>query len=179
MVFRNYNDYEIVNLIKQGNEEAFDFMVSKYEYFIAKKIRKFNLTKNYEDMVQESLMVLYKSIMRFDSSYNKSFMRYFELNLTNRFITIKNKVNKRGEFLANKLPTLYCDIIKEEPKYYLSDQEIYSALDTLSKFEKKVFQLKIIEKKNIDLITKILNCKTKKIYNALDRIKNKIKMHLM
>ena len=179
MIFRNYNDYEVVNLVKQGNEEAFDFMVSKYNYFIAKKIRKFNLTKNYEDIFQESLMVLYKSIQRFDEKYNKSFMRYFELNLTNRFITIKNKVNKRGEFLANKLPILYNDLVAEEPGYYISDREIIFALETLSGFEKKVFQLKIIEKNNIEKITKILNCDSKKIYNALDRIKKKIKIHLM
>ncbi len=179
MIFRNYNDFEIVNMMKQGNQEAFAFIVSKYEFFIAKKIREFNLTNNYEDMFQESLMILHRSIIKFDEGYNKTFMRYFEMNLINRFITLKKKDNKRGEFLATKLPLLCEFNTKEEPKHYISDQEIYDALDTLSGFEKIVFQRKVIEKKSIKEIAKKLNCGEKKIYNALDRIKKKIKMQLL
>ena len=179
MIFRNYNDYEIVNQVKQGNEEAFKFMVNKYKYFIAKKIGKFNLTKNYDDVFQESLMILYKSIIKFNEDYKKSFTRYFEMNLTNRFITLKGKQNKYGEFLNTKLIMLYNSMLKEEPKYFISDSEIRNALDTLSGFEKQVFQLKIIDKNSIKKTAKILNCNEKKIYNAIDRIKIKIKIHLM
>ncbi|MCK5732268.1 MAG: hypothetical protein KAH13_04560 [Tenericutes bacterium] len=179
MIFRNYNDFEVVNLIKQGNEEAFGFMVDKYKYFIAKKIRNFNLTKCFEDIFQESLMILYKSTIKFDETFNKTFMRYFELNLTNRLITLKNSDNKHGEFLATRLPVLYESCIKEEQNHYLSDSEIKLALNTLSKFEKQVFQVKIIEKNNIKCASEKLNCKEKKIYNALDRIKKKIKFHLI
>ncbi len=179
MIFRNYNDFEIVNMIKQGNEEAFQFIVSKYEYFIAKKIRSFNLTKQYEDIFQESLMILYKSIQRFDESFNKTFMRYFEMNLINRFITLKHKDNRYGEFLATKLPVLYDYNVKESPKHYLSDWEIENALNTLSEFEKKVFQARIIENNDIKKTAYLLKCKEKKIYNALDRIKKKIKLYLM
>jgi len=179
MIFRNYNDFEIVNMIKQGDQEAFAFIVSKYEFFIAKKIREFNLAKNYEDMFQESLMVLYKSVLKFDEIFNKTFMRYFELNLTNRLITLKNKDNKRGEFLANKLSYLYEYSTKEAPKHYISEREIFEALDRLSGFEKAIFQRKIIEKQTIKEIANNLNCDEKKIYNALDRIKKKIKMQLL
>jgi len=179
MIFRNYNDFEVVNLVKQGNEEAFDFMVNKYKYFIAKKIRSFNLTKCFEDIYQESLMILYKSTIKFDETFNKTFMRYFELNLTNRLITLKKSDNKRGEFLATRLPVLYESSVKEEQKHYYSDNEIKTALNTLSTFEKQVFQIKIIEKNNIKFTSEKLNCKDKKIYNALDRIKKKVKFYLM
>ena len=179
MIFRNYNDFEIVNMIKQGNEDAFGFMVNKYEYFIAKKIRNFNLTNQFEDIFQESLMILYKSIQRFDESFNKTFMRYFEMNLHNRFITIKNKDNRYGEFLATKMQILYDYNIRETPNYYLSDWEITEALSTLSGFEKLVFQTHIVENKDIKNTADLLKCNEKKIYNAMDRIKKKIKLHLM
>jgi|AntAceMinimDraft_18_1070375.scaffolds.fasta_scaffold00674_5 RNA polymerase sigma factor (sigma-70 family) len=179
MIFRNYNDFEIVNLIKQGNEEAFKFMVDKYKYFIAKNIKKFNLTKDYDDVFQESLMILYKSIYIFDETYNKSFMRYFELNLTNRLITLKKKVNRYGQFLSEKLPVL-CDFsIFEDKRTYITENEIKEALTNLSDFEKVVFNTKVIGKNTIRETAKKLNCSEKKIYNGLDRIKNKVKMHLM
>lgn len=179
MIFRNYNDFEIINLIKQGNEEAFQLMVDKYKFFVAKMIKKFNLQEQYDDIFQEALMILYKSIIRFDQSFNKTFMRYFEMNLTNRFITIKNKHNRYGKFLSEKLPTLYQETIHETKHYYISDAEIHKALDTLSELEKQVFQLKIIEKRSIQETAEYLEFPQKKIYNALDRIKKKIKIHLM
>jgi len=179
MIFRNYNDFEIVNLIKQGYEEAFDFMVDKYKFFIAKNIKKFNLTEEYDDVYQECLMILYKSIQRFDETFNKSFMRYFELNLTNRLISIKNKNNRYGKFLANKLSSLIDYTVYEETKSYITETEIKDALRKLSSFEKQVFNTKVIGKLSIRETAKIIKCDEKKIYNALDRIKNKIKMHLM
>jgi RNA polymerase sigma factor (sigma-70 family) len=154
-------------------------MVNKYEYFIAKKIRSFNLIKVYEDIYQESLMVLYKSCMKFDESFNKSFMRFFELNLNNRFISLKNKDNKYGEFLSNKLHLLCDNLVTEAPKYYITDDELMAANESLSSFEKEVFQLKIINKNDIKKTAEILKCSEKKIYNALDRIKKKIKLYLM
>ncbi len=179
MIFRNYNDFEIIDLIKQGNEEAFKLMVDKYKFFVAKMIKKFNLQDEYDDMFQEALMVMHKSIKRFDQSFNKTFMRYFELNLTNRFITIKNKHNKYGKFLSEKLPLLYKETVNETKGYYFTDKEIYAALDTLSDLEKQVFQIKIIEKRTIQETAKYFNFPEKKIYNAIDRIKKKIKIHLM
>ncbi|XMB71781.1 sigma-70 family RNA polymerase sigma factor [Mycoplasmatota bacterium WC30] len=179
MIFRNYNDFEIVNLIKQGNEEAFNFMVNKYKYFIAKKIRTFNFADKFDDIYQEALMVLHKSILKFDESFDKTFMRYFELNLVNRLITIKKKQNRYGEFLATKLPILCEYVIKEDTKSYISETEIKVALKALSEFEKMVFQTKIIEKRTIRETATKLNCNEKKIYNSLDRIKKKIKLQLL
>lgn len=179
MIFRNYNDYEIIHLVKRGNEEAFQFMVTKYKYFIAKKINSFNLSGDFDDIYQESLMVLYKSVIKFDDTYNKTFTRYFELNLTNKLISIKNKHNRYGKFISEKLPSLYVNETKDIYSSYLSEIEVKYALSTLSNLEKKVFQAKIIQKRTVRETAVFLNCDEKKIYNTLDRIKNKLKMQLL
>ncbi len=179
MIFRNYNDFEIVNMIKQGNEEAFGFMIDKYKFLIAKNIGKFNLTDQYDDVFQESLMILYKSVVKFDDTFNKTFMRFFEMNLTNKLISIKKKNNRYGQFLSEKMPALYNSSLPELNVYTISDSEIKQALMMLSNFEKVVFQAKIIGNRTVKETALYLNCEEKKIYNALDRIKNKIKMQLM
>jgi len=179
MLFRNYNDFEIVNLVKQGNEQAFHFMVEKYRYLIAKNIGKFNLGYQFDDMFQEALMILHKSALAFDESFNKTFMRFFEMNLVNRFISLKSRSNRYGEFLSEKMPILYQDSLMESPGYYISEKEIREALDRLSEFEKKVFQAKVIENRSIRETAEFLNISEKKIYNAMDRIKNKLKLHLL
>ncbi len=179
MDFRNYNDYEIINLIKQGNEEAFALMVDKYRYLIAKKIGSFNLGYLYDDCFQEALMILYKSVIRFDESFNKTFTRYFERNLINNLISIKRKINRYGKFLNEKLPVLYDNVVREDRKLYIRESEMREALEKLSEFERQVFQQKIIKKKSIKETAFMLKCQEKQIYNAIDRIRKKIKMQLL
>ncbi|MDD4069287.1 MAG: hypothetical protein PHF05_02445 [Candidatus Izemoplasmatales bacterium] len=179
MIFRNYNDFEIINLIKEGDEEAFGFMVEKYQYLIAKKIKIFNLTKDYDDCFQESLMVLHRSVMKYDELYQKTFTRFFELNLTNFLITYKNKKIKYFSFVTEKLP-LICDFsVRETNEIYYRDQDFLNVINYLSSFEKTIFQAKILEKRSIKECADFLSCEEKQVYNALDRIRKKIKLHLM
>ena len=104
MQYIKHNDYEIINLIKEGNQDALALMFDKYKNLISKKICKFNLVYDYDDAYQEALMILYKSIVKFDDHQLKSFTRFFELNLDRRFITIVSKRVRRGEiFSQNEL----------------------------------------------------------------------------
>lgn len=179
MIFRDYNDFEIINLIKQGDDEAFLFMVDKYKFFIAKKIRQFNLAYDYDDCFQEVLMLLHKSILRFDDTFGKTFTRYFELNLTNYLISYKNKKNNYFSFKYEKLPTYQTHLFEEARKYNYLDSEVRDALEALSAFEKQVFQAKIISNRSVRETANALSTNEKRIYNALERIKKKIKMHLI
>jgi len=179
MIFRNYNDFEIINLIKEGDEEAFKFMVDKYQYLIAKKIKSFNLVEDYEDCYQEALMLLYRSIIKFNEIFNKTFTRFFESNLNNYLISYKNKKMKYINFKIEKLPIICDFVVKEDNLIYFRDEEIIRTLTTLSKFEKQIYQIKILEKRTVKESAIYLGCDEKKIYNALDRIRKKIKLHLM
>ncbi|MGM0495131.1 MAG: sigma-70 family RNA polymerase sigma factor [Bacillota bacterium] len=179
MIFRNYNDFEIINLIKQGNQEAFVFMVNKYKFLIAKNIRKFNLVYDYEDCYQECLMLLYKSIIKFNEKFNKTFTRFFEMNLRNYLISYKKKNNNYFNFKIEKLPLFYNQTIKEPRQTYFLDSEVKLALKRLSDFEKQIFQTKIIENRSVKETARFFKTNEKRIYNALDRIRKKIKLHLM
>ncbi len=179
MIFRNYNDYEIINLIKEGYEEAFELLVEKYRFLIAKKIKSFNLGSEYEDCFQEGLMILYRSAMKFDEGFNKTFTRYFENNFHNYLITYKEKKIRLINFNVEKLPLIQELMVEEPVETMYLDQEIFQALNELSEFEKQVYQSKIIEKRTVRECAYFLNCDEKRVYNALARIRNKIKLHLM
>ena len=71
MAFIKHNDYEIIFLIREGNDEALTLMFEKYTPLIYKKISKFNLGYEAEDMYQEGLLMLYKSIRFYDFRYFK------------------------------------------------------------------------------------------------------------
>jgi len=178
MDFRNFNDYEIIDMIRQGDEEALKLMFDKYKYLVAKKIVKFNLTDEYDDCFQEGMIVLYRSVRKFDDSRNKSFTRFFETNLEHHFISTIRSRSRRAAFLREKSHKLVEFEVAETDEAACTETEIREAMATFSEFEKQVFDARFIREKEIRTIGQDLGVPAKKVYNAIDRIRQKIKMRL-
>lgn len=178
MDFRKYNDFEIISLIQEGHEEALQLMVEKYRPLIAKKISKFNLTDEFDDMFQESILILYKSCKKFSPVFNKSFTRYFELNLEHRLISAIRQRIRQTRIFTEKANEFISYSVHEEEHRYFRKEDFERYLNELSKFEKKVFDLKFTEDLTQEEIALRLDCDIKKVYNATDRIRQKLKIHL-
>jgi len=169
-----HNDYEIIDLIKQGNEDALKLMVNKYERFIAKKIHKFNLAYHFDDLKQECIIILYRSVMMFDEGYNKTFTRFFEMNIERHMMSTINKFKRQSE-----LKYFYEDSIAENV-HALHEPSVYYQLHVdeiekiLTPFEFKVYTLRELKNQTISLLVKQCNESEKSIYNALYRAKAKI-----
>lgn len=80
--FGNYNDYEILYLIKDGNEKALEFMFKKYDIHIFKIASSLYFKSDkINDLIQEGRMVLYDCICRFNENQRVSFHAYFTICL--------------------------------------------------------------------------------------------------
>lgn len=178
MDFRDYNDYEIIDLIRQGSEEAWNLMFAKYRWLIAKKISKFNLAADYDDRFQESLMVLHRSIVHFDDRMNKSFTRYFESNLEHHLISVIRTRQRQYRFAAERLPLLLADEIRESDAPRYSKDEIEAGIGSLSPLERKIFEERLMRHRPIAEIATVLGVPAKTVYNAVERIRKKIKARL-
>lgn len=177
MTYLAHNDYEIINQIREGNDEALELMFDKYSRLISKKIFKFNLYKEYDDMFQEGLMILFKSIKSFDEVYSKSFTRYFELNLERKYMTILSKKIRRTEIFKSNEKYIYetnHNIFPNSVYYELLKKEIAKVLtDT----EYLVYTLRELNNFSITYIRENHDISDKVIYNSLHRAKCKIKKH--
>jgi RNA polymerase sporulation-specific sigma factor len=177
MEYIKHNDYEIINLIKDGNQDALALMFDKYKNLISKKISKFNLVYDYDDCYQEALMILYKSIVKFDDHHLKSFTRFFELNLERRFITIVTKRVRRGQIFSQNELYIYENnhSVESNSVYYeLYKKEIAKIL---TKQEFLVYTLRELCNFSISYIRLECGLDDKKVYNTLHRAKVKIKTH--
>lgn len=177
MAYPRHNDYEIINLIREGNNEALELMFDKYSRLISKKIYKFNLYKEYDDMFQEGMMILYKSIKAFDDGYSKSFTKYFELNLNRKYITILTKKIRRREIFKNNELFIYetNNNLNQNSVYYdLLKKEIAKVLTNT---EHLVYTLRELNNYSITYISEKHGMSDKEIYNSLHRAKVKIKKH--
>jgi len=178
MNFRDYNDFEIISLIQEGQEEALALMIEKYHLLIAKKINKFNLRDEFDDYYQEALLVLYRSIQKFKPSFNKTFTKFFELNLDRYFISSVRKRTRQYQFMKQEIVSLYEETVVYPVEYEYSSDAFEMLFNQMSSFEQSVFQYRFLDKETIPLIATKLQTDVKSVYNAIDRIRMKVKMHL-
>lgn len=168
-----YNDYELLYLIYEKDDLALEIMYHKYIPLIKSRISAFKIKPwNYEDFFQEGLLVLNKAIQTYRPDINKTFTKYFDLILQRRFIQILRKESHHfyqvdlvgaGEYLMENTPVRYSE--------YADDilNQCY-----FSEFESQVLAY-VKEGLKSREIAKIMECNVKKVYDATDRIKKKIK----
>lgn len=81
-MYYNYNDYELIYLIKEGVEEALKEMFRKYSHFLYKfYYQQENRFTSKGDFIQEGFMVLQKAIETYDMDKEISFYTYFNICL--------------------------------------------------------------------------------------------------
>ena len=172
-----HNDFELISLIREGNQDALEIMFEKYKPLIYKTIYKFNLMYDVDDMYQEGLMILHKSIKKFEEKFDKSFTRYFEQNLERKFISIVTmKYRRENIFKGNQ------HYIFESHKANVSNSVYYELmLDEISKVltknENLVYTLRELNNFSVQFITDNYELSEKTIYNSVYRAKKKIDSH--
>lgn len=175
-----YNDNELLYLIKNNNEEAYLFLIKKYRGLIFKMIRKYAIDE--DDGYQEGLICLYNAINKYDSKYNKSFNKYFEQLLTNRFIDLKHEqqIDYRV-IIDSELVDNY--VVLNEGVRTLNEMNIediyYKVKDNLKGMETFIFIEYYMNKKSPKEISSSNNLSLSSIYHIIYRIKRKIKKYVV
>ena len=185
-----YNDFELVSLIRENNEEAREILYNKYKPIIVKKSTDqiFKLSSygiEISDLIQEGYIGLDNAINCFNEKENTSFYTFALLCIDRQIITyIKKNTNNKAMVLNDAINLddgkeyLFRDNTDIEGSFInIEDAKEFINLicDSLSDIEKKVFSLKL-EGYDIGEIANLLNKDTKVIYNRLHRIKYKIKL---
>src|SRR3954469_24344963 len=81
-------DGYLVALAKQGSTDAYDTLVRRYYGFVRLKASSYFLVGgDSDDLIQEGLVGLYKSIRDFRSDRESSFRNFAELCITRQIIT--------------------------------------------------------------------------------------------
>ena len=187
-----YNDFELVSLAKEHNEEATKIIYDKYRPIIVKKSNSLYSLVNHHgveinDLIQEGLIGLGNAINNFSEDDNVTFYTFAMLCIERSIFTyIRSLSNNKHKLLNEALQIdegtdyLFKDSINIENDLITQDyykNTIDKVYNGLSKFEKSVFYYKL-RGYTISEISKTLNRDSKVIYNTLDRIKNKIKVML-
>jgi len=193
--FENYNDEEILIEIKNGNENALEFLISKYRTLVNNKVTKYFIVgAEKEDIIQEGLIGLFKAIKDYDNNKQNSFKSFAALCIERQIITAIKTSNRQKHIPLNSSLSLnntindndnetsFLEIIDapnaEDPLETITKKEYYSHIKSklnsnLSDFEKKVLY-NYIEGDSYTNIAEKLDMPVKSIDNAIQRIRKKL-----
>ncbi|MHC1720085.1 MAG: RNA polymerase sporulation sigma factor SigH [Clostridiaceae bacterium] len=188
-------DEEVIIFAKQGDINAQEYLISKYENFVKAKAKSYFLIgADKEDIYQEGMIGLFKAIRDFKSDKLSSFKAFAELCVTRQIITAIKTATRQKHIPLNTYVSLNKPIYDEESDRTLLDvlseakvsdpeeliinreelKNMYSEIgDVLSNLEMEVL-MSYLDGKSYQEIASELDRHAKSIDNALQRVKRKL-----
>ena len=193
MDYTDYNDYELVQYVAEGNEDANNIIIKKYTPLInslASKMVKHckNNGIDYNDLRQEGFIGLNYAINHFNEEKNTIFFTFVKTCIERKMVSalvsstrLKHKVLNESVSIDNDdimLDKILTDQLNN-PELIIENLELEESLTKnikkkLTNFEEQVFEL-MISDFNYKEIASILDKDKKAIDNAIQRIRNKVK----
>jgi RNA polymerase sporulation-specific sigma factor len=193
-------DGYLVALAKRGQADAYDRIVRRYRGFVRLKASAyFMLGGESDDLIQEGLLGLFKAVRDFRSDRESSFRNFAELCITRQIITAvktasRNKHSPLNQYVsfgqspaaAGDGETTLEEIlpgpgINDPVNQVIAAEELSSLVaclsSVLSDLESRVLSL-YLDGHSYEVIGERLECDTKTVDNALQRVKRKVGMHL-
>ena len=194
------DDRYLVALAKQGRADAYDRIVRRYYGFVRLKASSyFLLGGDADDLLQEGLVGLYKAIRDYRSDRESSFRSFAELCITRQIITAVKTATRNKHTPLNQsisfsqaatadgenepaLDELLPGPAAHDPvNQVISSEELHSLVDclstALSELEGSVLSLYLAGRSYEEMASR-LECDTKTVDNALQRVKRKVGTHL-
>ncbi len=194
------SDEALALLSQAGDNEAMEFLLSKYRTLVRQKSRTYFLIgADREDIVQEGMIGLFKAIRDFKEDRQSGFRAFAELCVTRQIISAIKSATRQKHVPLNSYVSLnrpvgfaeyemtLMDVVGAEeqmldPEEILISREKFSDIgarlaNLLSVYERKVLSL-YTQGKSYQEIGQILGKEAKSIDNALQRIKHKIEKYV-
>ncbi len=197
---RELEDLQLVMRARNGDGGALDALIRRYNGFVRLKASSYFLAGgDSEDLVQEGLIGLYKAVRDFRADKETSFRSFAELCVTRQIITaIKTATRFKHAPLntyvsfshtpAGQESDSECSLgdalpgpgVDDPAVCVISTEELQSLVFTLgsglSQLEADALRL-YLEGESYEQMAEDLECDTKTIDNALQRVKRKILTH--
>ena len=194
------DDHYLVALAKAGRADAYDAIIRRYRGFVRLKASSyFLLGGESDDLVQEGLLGLYKAVRDYRTDRESSFRNFAELCITRQIITAvktatRNKHTPLNQYVSfSQSPAAAGDSettldevlpgpsVNDPINQVISSEELASLVDCLSSvlsdLESSVLSL-YLDGYSYEVVAEKLDCDTKTVDNALQRVKRKVGTHL-
>lgn len=196
-MYKDIDDFELLYLIEENNEQALNILYDKYKSIIDLKAKRYlkygkKMGLEYQDLFQEGLLGLSEAISSYKDDKKAQFKTFANLCIERQIFSLLKKANRKKHTLLNDSISLdesindnentLLDIFSEKGtdpsdmiEFNENKLELFSKIyDVLTPLEKEVFDLKT---NNFDYkeISQLLNKSYKSIDSAIQRIRLKVR----
>lgn len=195
-MFDKLNDDQLIDLIKNGNSEAMEYMLKRHGNIVKREIRTVYLIgAETEDLAQEGMIGLFKAIRDYETGKGAVFTTFATLCVRRQIQTAINVSNRKKHSPLNSYISFYDNSNDNEngtftdmedskkginPEDVILQREQMDVIanminNKLSKYERAVLNLYLEGLPYGDIAVK-LGKTNKSIDNALQRIRGKISL---
>lgn len=193
MQYDTCSDEELIEKLRQGEDDITDYILEKYKPLVRKRTNAMYLIGGEnEDLIQEGMIGLFKAIRDYRSDRDTSFYHFAEICINRQLYTALETSNRKKHMPLNSYISLSAqesegglrmeDVLlgqSQSPEQMVIEQEVLQdfrkkLIGNLSKMENRVLGL-YLDGNNYIQIAGIMDKSPKSIDNALQRIRQKIK----
>lgn len=188
-------DNRLLSDFHHGDKEAGELMITKHEYIVHKKANTYFLVgSDYDDVVQEGFIGLYKAICDYDENKRASFRSFAELCVTRQIISSIKSATRLKHTPLNSYVSIYKPANTEDSERTIIDTIVNQATVDPSEWVEQREYLDYIQNELMKALTKLewsvfcfyvqgwsyaeislqIGRHEKSIDNALQRIKKKV-----
>ncbi len=194
------DDGYLIALAKQGDPTAYDRLIRRYHGFVRLKASSYFIAGgDGDDLLQEGMVGLYKAIRDYRTDRQSSFRNFAELCITRQIITAVKTATRNKHVPLNQYISfattpagasegestleemLPGSTVHDPANQVISSEELRALVDclssTLSELEARVLAL-YLDGRSYEEIGGLVDCETKTVDNALQRVKRKVSGHL-
>jgi len=197
-VYDGIADEDLILRLREGEEQIMDYIISKYKNLVRSLSKRlYILGADYDDLLQEGMIGLFKAVKDYDPGWDASFYTFAELCINRQLYKAVQASNREKHSFLNQYISLYStssmtgeedgfDLLETledgrhvNPETVVIDSENLQALEKqineeLSEFEQEVLDLYLTGMPYKE-IAAVLKKTDKATENALQRAKGKIK----
>lgn len=192
MPYEAFSDEELIEKLRQGENDITDYILEKYKPLVRKKTNAMYLIGGEtEDLIQEGMIGLFKAIRDYRPDKDASFYHFAELCINRQLYSALEASNRKKHQPLNSYISLSDQdnqgavaaelLVDQErgPEQMVIEQELLEEYkkrleQNLSKMENKVLQY-YLDGNHYIQIAEIMGKSPKSIDNALQRIRQKIR----
>jgi len=193
--FDQMEEDAVVELAKEGDVKALDYLLKKYKNFVRLKARPYYLVgADREDIIQEGMIGLFKAIRDYQNDKMTSFKSFADICVKRQMITAIKTASRQKHIPLNSYVSLNKPMFEEDsdrtlfdmmtnsnelnPEHVVIRQEEINQMElkineTLSNLECQVINA-YLEGQSYQEIAENVNRDVKSIDNALQRVKKKL-----
>ncbi len=185
--YESFTDEELIEKLRQGNHEIYDYLVEKHKDLVRKRARAMYLIGGEtDDLIQEGMIGLFKAVRDYRPDKETSFQTFACLCIDRQLYSVVQSYNRQKHIPLNSYISLseetnshLVELLAENPESIVIDREYTANLEEeinriLSPMENQVLEYYLRGYGYVQ-IAQIMKKSPKSIDNALQRLRGKVR----